>query len=161
MGYTWRWSGKPVWIGWNLKDGVSVFPLRSQDGCHHCLSQEKGVEGKCLLAFYQGKQLLPEERILILMEQNLWPGSAELQWKQGKGSISLSLVLWLPNKPALTIKEERNREYWVGCYKWLLCISFYYTFLCICSYNSFCSAHPSSSNEREISKCICFCSQPH
>lgn len=52
---------------------------------------------------------------------------------------------------ALIMKEERDRVYWVDGKLWLPLASFFYTFLCIRSCDSFYSAHTFSSHEREIS----------
>ena len=42
---------------------------------------------------------------------------------------------------ALIMKEERDRVYWVDGKLWLPLVSFFYTFLCIRSCDSFYSAH--------------------
>lgn len=52
---------------------------------------------------------------------------------------------------ALITKEERDHVYWVDGKLWLPLVSFFYTFLCIHSCESFYSAHAFSSHEREIS----------
>ena len=52
---------------------------------------------------------------------------------------------------ALIMKEERDHVYWVDGKMWLPLVSFFYTFLCIYSCDSFYSAHAFSSHEIEIS----------